>query len=109
MTGNNFSAEAKDRAERAKIYADLAYTILTSPERSAKLSLATGYISCAFSYVTQAQSVLLVHQEADTNGTVSAFIGQFENFADTALAFIGGNKTIDNLETDYSEIQNMLK
>lgn len=109
MTNNNFSEEVKDRVKRAMFYAKRAYEVLSSLERSETLPLATGYISCAFSYIAHARSILLAHPEVDNNWIVSAFLEQFEDFADIALAYMDGTHTFANLASEYYEIEKLQK
>lgn len=109
MTNNNFSEEVKDRTKRAMFYATRAYELLTGSEQSETLPLATGYISCAFSYIAHARSILLVHPEANNDWIVSAFLELFEDFADIALAYIDGSYTLDNLASAYYEIEKLQK
>ncbi len=104
---NNFSEEAQDRTKRAMSYTTRAYEVLTSPEREETLPLAVGYISSAFSYVTQARSILLIHPEADNNWIVSAFLEQFEDFADAVFAFIDGTRDFGYLSSEYHEIEKL--
>lgn len=101
----DFGEEAIDRARRAGTYALFAYKIITGSERSAKRSIAAGYISCAFVYASQAQSILLAHPETDADGDLIGYLGQFEDFVDAALAVLDGKDTIERLESEYSDIK----
>ena len=107
IDNNNFPEEVKKLAKRAECYATCAYEILSKPKHSAKLPLAIGYISCGLSYVTNVRSILLAHPNTGNNELLG-FLDYFEDFSDTALMFVNGNKTIEDLESAYASTQGLL-